>query len=66
MMLGRLQMDCEYFLGHGNRNEKHLWAGNVKDQLIEIDKLWEALPDEAKPEFLTPDQIEDYKLKMNA
>ena len=30
MMLDRLRVDCEYFLGNGNRNEKHLWAGDVE------------------------------------
>ena len=28
-MLDRMKQDCEYFLGHGNRVTKYLWAGNV-------------------------------------
>ena len=38
-MLGRLRMDCDYFLGNGNRYEGHLWAGNVPDHI----KLMRAL-----------------------
>lgn len=26
-MLDRMKQDCEYFLGHGNRVTKYLWAG---------------------------------------
>ena len=26
MMLSRLQLDCKYYLGYGNRNKKHLWV----------------------------------------
>mgnify|MGYP000119775375 FL=1 len=33
MLLGRLQMDCNYYLGAGNRNSKHLWAGTPKEQI---------------------------------
>ena len=32
-ILDRLKQDCEYFLGNGNGYEKHLWAGNIKDQI---------------------------------
>lgn len=32
-MLDRLRTDCEYFLGNGNRQEKHLWAGNINKQI---------------------------------
>lgn len=28
MLLGRMQSDCEYYLGFGNRNQSRLWAGN--------------------------------------
>lgn len=32
-MLDRMKQDCEYFLGHGNRVTKYLWAGNVADHM---------------------------------
>ena len=32
-LLSRLKADCDYFLGAGGRAEKHLWAGNVREQI---------------------------------
>lgn len=64
MMLSRLQQDCEYFLNWGNRNEKHLWALNVNDHIAEMKKLWNSLPEDAKPEWLTMEQINEYEKDM--
>lgn len=33
MILGRMQMDCNYFLGYGQRNPRVLWAGSVSRQI---------------------------------
>lgn len=66
MMLSRLQMDCDYYLGHGNRNEKVLWAGNVDDHIAEMKKLWNNLPKNGKPEWLTMEDILDYEKKMKS
>ena len=63
MMLGRLQSDCEYFLNHGNRCEKHLWAGNVKEQIEEMKSIYNKLP--IKPEWLTWEEILNYEELMN-
>lgn len=62
MLLSRLQMDCDYFLGNGNRYEKNLWAGNVDDQIDMMKKIWNGF--EEKPEWLSMEQIEDYERKM--
>lgn len=63
-MLSRFQMDCEYFLGNGGRNEKHLWAGNVEDH-VEIMKLtWYSFEEDEKPEWLTWENILDYEGAM--
>jgi len=64
MMLSRLQMDCEYYLGFGNRVEKYLWGLNVPDHIAEMKKLWNSLPADAKPEWLTMEQIETYEKDM--
>lgn len=63
-MLSRLKSDCEYYLGHGNRNENHLWAGNVVDHITEMKNRWNALA--AKPEWLTMEQINEYERRMTA
>ena len=61
-LLGRLKADCEYFLGWGGRAEKHLWAGNVREQIAKMRELYAALPE--KPEWLTPEDIDRYAQRM--
>lgn len=66
-MLGRLRSDCDYYLGHGNRNVKHLWAGNEKEQIEKMKELYNSFPHDKKPEWLTYQQILDYeKLMVNS
>ena len=64
MLLSRLQMDNKYFLGCGNRQEKHLWAGSVEDQIQEMKKLYNSLPENAKPEWLSMDDINEFEKNM--
>ena len=61
-LLSRLKMDCEYYLGNGGRQEKHLWAGNVADQLAKMRELFDLLPE--KPEWLTAEDIDSYEMRM--
>lgn len=66
MMLSRLQMDCDYYLGFGNRNEKVLWAGNVDDHIDEMKRIWNNLPKKEKPEWLSMEDILEYEKKMKS
>ncbi|MEE0718764.1 MAG: LPD11 domain-containing protein [Oscillospiraceae bacterium] len=61
-LLDRLRADCEYFLGAGNRADKHLWAGNVRAQIAKMRELYDTLPE--KPEWLTKETIDDYAERM--
>lgn len=61
-LLSRLKADCEYFLGAGGRAEKHLWAGNVREQIAKMRELYAALPE--KPEWLTLEDIDRYAQRM--
>ena len=61
-LLDRLRSDCEYFLGAGNRSEKHLWAGSVRAQIAKMRELYDTLPE--KPEWLTKEVIDDYAERM--
>jgi len=65
LLLSRLQMDCKYFLGSGNRNEKTLWAGNVSEQIAKMKELWNIFPEDLKPEWCTWEQILDYEKRMS-
>lgn len=63
MLLSRLQEDCEYYLGYGNRDAKHsLWAGDEQAQIDKMRELYAAVP--IKPEWLTEQQINEYAAQM--
>ena len=61
-LLDRLRTDCEYFLGAGERNVRHLWAGGVREQIAKMRELYNALPE--KPEWLTEEAIDSYVERM--
>lgn len=62
MMLSRLKSDCDYYLGNGNRNPKHLWAGDEAKQIAKMREFYDKVPEE--PEWLTKEDIDDYEDKM--
>ena len=64
MLLDRLRMDCEYYLGAGQHNDKYLWAGNRHSQIAKMRELYEMIPD--KPEWLTPEMINSYEARMKS
>lgn len=60
-LLGRLKLDCDYYLKTGA--EKHLWAETVEKQIAKINELYEKMPENA---YFTREQIDDYEKKMLA
>lgn len=62
MLLSRMRSDCDYFLGNGNGYERHLWGGSVEVICDEMERIWNSL--EEKPEWLTLEQIHEYREKM--
>lgn len=63
-MLGRLESDCKYFLGNGNGYVGHLYFEDINEQCDEMKKIYLSFSDEDKPEWLSLEQIEDYRCKM--
>lgn len=63
-LLSRLQTDCDYFLNHGGRSERTLWAGNVNAQIAKMKELWTALPEDGKPDWLSMEDILAYEEEM--
>lgn len=61
-LLGRLQMDCKYYLGNGGRAKKHLWAQDEVEQIQKMKELYAGLP--VKPEWITLEEIEQYEAAM--
>lgn len=64
MMLGRLKSDCDYFLGYGNGYEGRLYYGTVEKHCDEMEKLWNSFAENEKPEWLTMEQIKEYREQM--
>ena len=63
-MLDRMRSDCEYFLGYGNRCEKHLWGKSVDKHINAMKLAWNQLPADGKPEWLSYEDICEYEKKM--
>lgn len=63
-MLGRLKSDCDYYLGNGNRYAGHLYHHNEVLQIKDMIEIWDSIPDDKKPEWLTIDQLEKYSVEL--
>ena len=63
-LLDRLKIDCNYYLGYGNRYPKHLWAHNEDLQIELMIKLHDSFDKDKKPEWITMGEILEYKKKM--
>ena len=61
-LLARLQMDCEYYLGNGQRAVKHLWADTEAEQIAKMKELYAQL--DPKPDWITLEKIEEYEAAM--
>ena len=64
MMLGRLQTDCDYFLGNGNRSENNLHHPTVEEHIQAMKDIWNEL--EEKPDWLSMEDIDSYKREMTS
>ena len=61
-MLDRMRLDCEYFLGYGNRCTKDLWGKSVEKHIEAMKRIWNELIE--KPMWLSMEQIDEYERKM--
>lgn len=61
-LLARLQQDCKYYLGYGQRAKKHLWAGDEAAQIKKMRELYAGLLE--KPEWITLEEIAQYEAAM--
>ena len=64
MLLSRLKQDCDYYLGYGNKNKKHLWATDEKRQIEVMKELWSSFTADEKPEWITWADILAFEVKM--
>ena len=66
MLWARLQSDCEYYLGFGNRSTGRLWAGDEARQIEWMTRLYDSFPEDEKPQWLTREKIAEYANRMLA
>ena len=64
MMLSRMQRDCEYFLGYGNRSVTILSESDPQHHIDHMKELWKELPADGKPEWLTWEQLLNYEKEL--
>lgn len=64
MMLSRLKSDCDYYLGNGNRYDRHLWGGDKAGIIKEMKRLHDSFPEGKKPEWLTYEQLLEYEKQI--
>lgn len=62
MMLDRLRTDCEYFLRNGY--VKNLYYKDVDKHIEEMKKIYNSFSEGEKPEWLSMEEIENYKIQM--
>lgn len=65
MMLDRLRTDCEYFLGNGNGFLVSLYYKDIDKHIEEMKKLYKSFLEQEKPEWISLEDIDNYKQKMN-
>jgi len=63
-MLDRMQQDAKYYLGFGERADKHLWAGNPEDHIQYMEEIYSQL--KTKPDWISEKDINNYKSQMLA
>jgi NAD(P)H-flavin reductase len=64
MLLSRLQADCEYYLGWGNRNELRLYYNTKEEHIKKMFEIYNEL--EIKPKWLKLKTIKKYAKNMLA
>lgn len=64
MMLDRLRQDCKYYLNYGNRSANVLWAKDEKRHIQTMMDIWSSFPPEDTPEWLTWEDILEFKRQM--
>lgn len=60
-LLGRLRSDCKYYLGCGNHNPRCLWAKDEVEQIEYMKELYQAFPEDKKPDWISMEEIEKYE-----
>ena len=63
-LLARLEMDCKYYLGSGQRHSKYLWADTPEEHIAYMKGIWIGFVEDKRPEWLSYEDILNYERKM--
>lgn len=63
-LLSRMQQDCYYYLGCGNRSAKQLWAQDEHEQIEIMRMLYNSFPAAEQPTWITLSEINEFEKKM--
>lgn len=65
-LLSRLIQDCEYYINNPAKQtaSKHLWAGNVKDQIKTMRDILDSFKEDEKPEWTSMTEIDELEKQM--
>ena len=63
-LLDRLRSDCEYYLGAGHRQVKHLWGRDITSHINLMRRLWFSFDVTEKPEWISLAKIQEYENRM--
>lgn len=68
MMLSRLNDTADAYFNHPGdcRYQNENFAGNMKENIEEMKRLWQKIPSDIKPEWCTWEQILEYEKKLSA
>lgn len=64
-ILSRMESDCKYWLGNGNKRDSDLWAGEPYEQIQDMLNIWDAFPEGEKPEWLSKEDILSFAVQMD-
>lgn len=64
MLLSRMQPNCEFYLGYGNRNPSPLWVGNEERQIEYMKQLYNSFTVGNKPQWLSMTKLEEHARLM--
>lgn len=63
MLLGRLRMDCNYYVSRGGCSNNSLWA-DIDTILEKMESILKSFSASEKPEWLTEDEFEELKNRV--
>ena len=69
MLLGRLKSDVGCFFNPDSfyyHDEKNIWGTTIESHIEKMKELWDKIPEDLKPEWLSKEDIDSYESQMKS